>query len=137
MKNNKPILKIKKSKTGLGIFTFSDIPKGQFVLEYIGEKINNAEADKRGGRYLFELNSRVTIDGSSRKNIARYINHSCRSNCEPVIDTRKGKILIMSRRKIKAGEELNYDYGKEYFNNFIKPFGCKCDKCQEKTPAKR
>ncbi|GAC1413154.1 MAG: hypothetical protein NVSMB66_4360 [Candidatus Doudnabacteria bacterium] len=114
----------------MGLFTLSDIPKGYFVVEYDGERINNAEVERRGGRYLFEINSRLTVDGSSRKNIARYINHSCRPNCEP--DIKKGRILIISKRKIQAGEELGYDYGKEYFNDFIKPRGCKCIKCSAK-----
>ncbi|MDB4939886.1 MAG: nuclear protein [Candidatus Doudnabacteria bacterium] len=125
-----PVITVKRSKTGLGIYTKSEINKGDFVIEYIGERISNAEADKRLGMYLFELNKRVTIDGSSRKNIARYLNHSCLPNCEAWI--KKGKIMIIARRKIKAGEELTYDYGKEFFNGFIKPIGCKCVKCSAK-----
>jgi SET domain-containing protein len=135
MEKKSPRVKVKRSKAGLGLYALEDIPKGQFIIEYIGEVISNDEADRRLGRYLFELNKKQTLDGSSRKNIARYINHSCRPNCE--VDIKKGKVLISARKKIQAGEELNYDYGKEYFNGFIKPFGCRCEKCTEQRKAKR
>jgi SET domain-containing protein len=133
--NYRKFLLRKRSKTGLGIFTTIDISKGQFLLEYLGKKIPNAQADKMTSKYLFEVNKRITLEGASRKNFARYVNHSCRPNCE--IDIKKEKVLISSKRKIKTGEELNYDYGKEYFNGFIKPYGCKCLKCVEKRAAKR
>ena len=60
-------------------------------------------------------------------NKARYLNHSCRPNCET--DIVKGKVYIYAKRNIKSGEELTYDYGKEYVDDFIKPYGCKCLKC--------
>ncbi len=119
--------KIKKSSAGLGLFAMEDIPKDKFIIEYFGKILSVDAADKKGGRYLFEINSKKVIDGTPRRNIARYINHSCRPNCETNIV--KGKIYIYSRRKIKEGEELNYDYGREYFNDQIKPFGCRCLKC--------
>ena len=122
-------VKVKRSKTGLGLFADEDIKKGEFIIEYTGKKITNKEADQKGGRYLFELNSRYTIDGSERSNKARYINHSCVPNCESVI--KNGKILIYAIKNIKAGEELTYNYGKEYFDKFIKPIGCKCKKCNK------
>jgi hypothetical protein len=63
--------------------------------------------------------------------MARYINHSCRPNAEALIS--KGRVWIWSRRNIKAGEEIAYDYGKEYFEGVIKPIGCKCEKCAENS----
>ena len=116
-----------RAGAGLGLFAKADISKGTFVIEYTGEKITNAEADRRGGRYLFNINSKWTIDGKGHHNTARYINHSCRPNCESRISG--GKIKIYSIKDIKAGEELSYDYGKEYFDEFLKPHGCRCDKC--------
>jgi len=71
-----------------------------------------------------------TIDGTIRENTARYINHSCRPNCE--VEIKKGKVLVFSKRNIEAGEELSYDYGKEFWNEHIKPIGCKCLKCLNK-----
>lgn len=135
MQKSFPRLKVRRSKHGLGLFTLDPIKKGQFVIEYKGEIIDNDEADRRLGRYLFELNKKETLDGSSRKNTARYINHSCRPNCE--VDIKKKKVLILARKNIQPGEELNYDYGKEYFDNFIKPIGCRCEKCVEKRRKAR
>ncbi len=120
-------LKVVRSKTGLGLVTTLPIKKGEFVIEYDGPRLTNEEADKKLGKYLFEVNSKVTIDGSGRKNIARYINHACRPNCE--IDIKKGRVFISAKKNIAAGEELNYDYGKEYWNHFIKPYGCLCASC--------
>jgi SET domain-containing protein len=119
--------KIKKSITGLGLFASLPYKKGEFVIEYIGVALTPKQADEKGGQYLFEVNSRKTIDGSVRYNTARYINHSCSPNCEA--DVVKGKIIITTLRAIEPGEELTYDYGKEFFNDYIKPKGCKCSKC--------
>lgn len=120
-------LDIKKSTTGLGIFAGEAIKKGSRIIEYTGEKITAAEADRRGGMYLFELNSKWTIDGKDRKNKARYINHACGSaaNCEA--DVIGGKIWISAIKNIAPGDELLYDYGIEMYDEFIKPYGCKCN----------
>ncbi|HAS95766.1 TPA: hypothetical protein DCS99_05105 [Candidatus Wolfebacteria bacterium] len=112
---------------GLGLFATADIPKHTFVIEYTGEKITNAEADRRGGRYLFNINSKWTIDGKEHRNTDRYINHSCDPNCESRIVG--GKVKIFAIKNITAGEELAYDYGTEYFEEFLKPHGCRCDMC--------
>jgi SET domain-containing protein len=131
--HNSPFsLSVKRSSAGLGAFTNEPIKKGVFVLEYTGELIPNEEADRRGGKYLFNINSKWTVDGRNRENLSRHLNHSCRPNCEAKI--KKGKILIYSIKNIKAGEELVYDYGKEYFDAYIKPHGCRCPKCNQKTP---
>ena len=123
-------LKIKRSNSGLGLFAVESIKKGEFVIEYTGEVISNKEANRRGGKYLFETNKDRYIDGKGRKNIARYINHSCAPNCE--VGIRRGRILVFAKKDIKVGEELCYDYGKEYFDEHIKPYGCKCHACQKK-----
>jgi hypothetical protein len=96
-------------------------------MEYTGRLLSSDEADRKGGRYLFEVNRRWFIDGSPRGNLSRYINHSCRPNCEPLVRGRA--IVIYARRTIRAGEELTYDYGKEYFDEYIKPSGCRCAWC--------
>jgi len=123
---------VKRSKTGLGLFATRDFNKGEFIIEYTGEKITTDEADSRGGQYLFILNKKFTIDGKGRENISRYVNHSCRPNAEAEIDEDEWKINILAKKKIKAGDEITYDYGKEFFNEYIKPHGCKCEKCLEK-----
>jgi uncharacterized protein len=125
-----PYLKVKKGINGLGLFTEAPIKKGEFVIEYFGEMLTSDQANEKGGKYLFEISNRRTIDGTTRKNTARYINHSCRPNCE--VDIKKGKVFIFAKRSIKPGEELCYDYGKDYWNEYIKPKGCLCAKCTEK-----
>lgn len=120
-------LVVRKSKSGLGLFARKTILPGMYI-EYLGEIITAKEADKKkGAKYLFEINSKWTINGASRDNLARYINHSCAPNCESV---QKGKrIFIKAIHPIESGEELAYDYGIEYFDEFIKPYGCTCPAC--------
>jgi uncharacterized protein len=123
-------LSVKKGVNGLGLFTKVPMKKGDCIIEYMGEMLTADEANNRGGKYLFEISSRRTIDGTNRKNIARYVNHSCRPNCE--VDIIKGRVFIYAKRAVKEGEELCYDYGKEYWKEYIKPKGCRCEKCKEK-----
>ena len=112
---------------GLGLYSRMSIEAGEFVIEYTGTKIPTKIADELPTKYLFEIDDEWTIDGSSRTNIARYVNHSCAPNCEA--DVRDGRIYFEAVRDIEAGEELSIDYGEEYFDEFIKPFGCKCEGC--------
>ncbi len=122
---------VKRSKSrGLGLFASEEIKKGAFIIEYIGEMITTDEANRRGGHYLFTLNKNFTLDGKSRKNKARYANYSCRPNAEA--DVKKMHVIISAIRNIALGEEITYDYGKEFFNEFIKPYGCHCGYCDGK-----
>ena len=120
----KVVVKASQPGMGEGLFAGADIGKGDFIIEYTGEKILTKVADTLKTRYLFELDKKWTIDGETLSNTARWINHSCEPNCEA--DIHDGHILISAMRDIKAGEELGMDYGKEYFDEFIKPIGCKC-----------
>jgi uncharacterized protein len=120
-------LVVRRTPIGLGLFAGSPIPRGGLVCEYTGPLIPNSNTARMKGRYLFEVNSRWTIDGSGRDNIARYINHSCKPNCHAF--ARGRRVLIYARKNIAAGEELCYDYGKAYFDEFIKPKGCACPRC--------
>jgi len=129
-RNIKRNLIVKRSIAGLGLFTKDEIERGGFVIEYFGPILTEKEANLKGGKYLFETSKNRFVDGTSRKNIARYINHSCLPNCE--IEILRGRIYVFTKRKIKAGEELFYDYDKEYFDELIKPLGCKCPKCKTK-----
>ena len=72
-----------------------------------------------------------------RKNIARYINHACRPNAESDVRPRKRKVFIRAIKNIEPGEEINYDYGTDYFKAYLKPIGCKCDACEKKRKKKR
>jgi SET domain-containing protein len=118
---------IRRTAAGLGFFALEPIPKKQRIIEYTGPLISNEEVDQRRGKYFFGVNTKWSIDGSPRSNTARYINHSCRPNAEALISSRR--VWIWSRKNIKPGEEITYDYGNEYFEDIIKPIGCKCEKC--------
>ena len=120
-------MRVKRSSAGLGLYAFEDIQRGAIILEYVGKRIPTSQGDTLNTRYVFNVNTRIDIDGSPRWNTARYINHSCMPNCEAV--NRRGRIFIVSRRKIRSGEELTYDYGKEYFEGTILKEGCLCVKC--------
>ena len=127
--------RVGRSRTGLGGFATRDIKKKELIDRYRGPIIDNKTADERDNRYMFEVNSRWTIDGSNRRNLARYFNHSCRPNAES--DVKGHKVIIVARKAIQPGEEITYDYGKDYFDIFLKPIGCKCDKCREKRATER
>jgi uncharacterized protein len=119
---------IKRTGTGLGFFATEKIPAGTRIIEYTGPLISNEEVERRKtGKYFFGVNTRWSIDGTPRSNRARYINHSCHPNAEALISGRR--VWIWSKRIIRAGEEITYDYGAEYFAEHIKPRGCGCSKC--------
>lgn len=121
-------LRTGRGLSGKGIFTMEAIPKGKRIIEYIGKSVPVEKQGTVKGRYLFWTGRKKMIDGNIKENLARFINHSCRPNCEAY--GRKEEVFIRSIRRIKAGEELTYDYGEEYFDDYIKPVGCKCEKCR-------
>lgn len=122
-------LHIKRSRTGRGVFTREPIMRGACIIEYTGRELSKKEQEK-SGKYFFWTGRGTMIDGNIPSNKARFINHSCRPNCE--IDIRKRRIFVFAKRAIRAGEELTYDYDTEYFEEHIKPRGCLCEKCREK-----
>jgi SET domain-containing protein len=128
-------LRIARSRAGLGLFARVPIRKGQFIARYSGRKIRTETADDLDTRYLFEINTRWTIDGATRKNTARYINHSCRPNAEVYFV--KHAVKIRAIKNVKAGDEITYHYGRNYFEAFIKPVGCKCLPCAQKRAKQR
>lgn len=107
---------------GHGVCARRAIPDGVRIVEYTGERITKAEAARREVQrlarrqrgqddcvYIFELNARYDLDGRTRGNVARLINHSCAPNCRVAI--LRGRIWIIARRAIARGEELTFDYG--------------------------
>ncbi|MGH8116598.1 MAG: SET domain-containing protein, partial [Rhodanobacteraceae bacterium] len=82
----------------------------------------DAEADRiyadgadTGHTFLFTLNDRYIVDANVGGNSARWINYSCAPNCRAYVQevdgARRDKVMIETRRAVKAGEELTYDYG--------------------------
>src|ERR1700748_78128 len=131
--------RVGRSRTGLGLFATKPIKKGAKIIRYFGPLLDSRKKkdDAIENKYLFELNGRWTIDGSVRKNIARYINHACKPNAESDVNPRKRKVVIRAIKKIEPGEEINYDYGTDYFKAYLKPIGCKCAACEKKRKKKR
>ena len=128
-------LRIGRSKSGLGLFAQVPIKKGQFIIRYTGRRIRTETTENLDTRYLFEINERWTIDGASRRNRARYINHSCRPNAEVYFV--KHAIKIRAIKSIKPGDEITYHYGRNYFEAFIKDVGCRCAACGRKMAKLR
>ena len=135
------IYKKKSSIHGWGIFAKTNIPAGTRIIEYVGEKITKAEAERRGPQlikyskkhhqagavYIFELNKKYDIDGHVEYNTAKYINHSCTPNCE--VDIIRGRIWIVALRGIKRGEEISYNYGYDLETYEEHPCCCKSLEC--------
>jgi uncharacterized protein len=112
-----PLIKARNSKIhGRGVYAIAPIKKGTRVIEYLGDRISHAEADRRFGNksdddghtFLFIASNRTVIDAGVGGNDARFINHSCNPNCETVIEG--SRVFIDAIRHIKPGEELGYDY---------------------------
>ncbi len=117
-------VKVKKGINGLGLFAGEDIKKGELIIEYIGNILTDAETDKiPDSRYIFSISKNHNIDGTPRWNIARYCNHSCDPNSES--DVKKKRVFVKAIKNIKEGEEICYDYGEEYFVEFLKGH-CMC-----------
>lgn len=106
---------------GRGVYARAPIPADTRIVEYRGERITNAEAERRypddfsGAHhtFLFAVDDEMMIDAAFGGNLARWINHSCDPNCEAVEED--GRMYIDSIRDIEPGEELAYDY------NYILP----------------
>ncbi len=102
---------------GKGVFALVDIAEGETIIEYVGEIISWAEAQRRhphdptdpNHTFYFHIDEDHVIDALFGGNSSRWINHSCDANCEA--NEQEGRIFIKARRNIKAGDELNYDYG--------------------------
>ena len=135
---SKPYL-IGRSRTGLGLFATKPIKKGTRIIRYFGPMLdcNKEDQDAIENKYLFQLTNRWTIDGAVRQNIARYINHACRPNAESDVHPIKRKVYIRAIKNIQPGEEINYDYGTDYFKAYLKPIGCKCESCEKKRKKLR
>ena len=122
--------KVRKSNIdNRGLCASRNIKKDTIIIHYKGKLISKKETEKNPkydnekAIYLFNLNSRYDLDGDFEHNTARLINHSCNPNCE--VAGKGLKLWIYALRDIKKGEELSYDYGFSYDENY-KDFVCKC-----------
>ncbi|KAL9437399.1 hypothetical protein AB3S75_023288 [Citrus x aurantiifolia] len=146
---NRPVKKMKlvqTEKCGAGIVADEDIKRGEFVIEYVGEVIDDKTCEERLWKmkhlgetnfYLCEINRDMVIDATYKGNKSRYINHSCCPNTEMqkwIIDG-ETRIGIFATRDIKKGENLTYDY---QFVQFGADQDCHCGAagCRRKLGAK-
>jgi SET domain-containing protein len=137
-KTEAPLFELRDSPiAGVGAFATQPIRKGTRIIEYTGERISNAEADRRYDEdkmanhhtFLFTLNRQTVVDAAVGGNEARFINHSCAPNCEAVIEDAK-RIYIEAIKDIPAGVELVYDYQYERMDDHTpgdeRFYACQC-----------
>ena len=129
------LYKIKKSKIDKnGLYASCNIKKGTRIIEYKGKIISvkksktDPKFDNEKAIYLFNINKRFDLDGDFKFNIARLINHSCDPNCE--VFGEGLKVWVYAMKDIRKGDELSYDYGFSYDENFRQfPCNCRSKKC--------
>ncbi|PNT64346.1 hypothetical protein BRADI_4g27797v3 [Brachypodium distachyon] len=132
---------IKTEKCGFGLVADDGIQKGEFIIEYVGEVIDDRTCEERLWKmkrqrytnfYLCEVSSNMVIDATNKGNKSRFINHSCQPNTEMQKWTVDGetRVGIFALRDIKKGEELTYDYK---FVQFGADQDCHCgsSKCRK------
>jgi hypothetical protein len=147
-----PLIEVRNSDVhGRGVFAAKKIPKGKRIIEYLGDRVSHAAADKRyedhdendNHTFLFIVDKHTVIDAAVGGNDARFINHQCKGNCKSVIVHRR--VFIDATRDIAVGEELGYDYeigrDKDDPPNVDEIYACRCGspKCRGTMlwPAKR
>ncbi|MFN2516332.1 MAG: SET domain-containing protein [Pyrinomonadaceae bacterium] len=112
-------LSIKRSAIeGRGCFSVAHFRRGRKIAEYAGEKITNAEANRRAKRRklrICAINNRWSLDGSRGGNGTHYINHSCEPSAYMKI--LYGHILFIALRDIEPGEEITIDYESTLHSN--------------------
>jgi uncharacterized protein len=131
------LIKVRRSRVhGQGVFALRRIRKGTRIIEYVGDRISHARANRRyddhdendNHTFLFAVDRNVVIDATVDGNDSRFINHSCDPNCESNIEKRR--VYVDAIRTIEPGEELNYDYqiGRERDDppNVDVIYACRC-----------
>jgi len=110
---------------GLGCFARTEISQGRRIIEYVGERIDKRESMRRceaNNQYIFSLNQEHDLDGDVDWNPARFINHSCASNCDAEVDS--DRIWIIANRDIRPGEEITFNYGFDLED--YRDYPCRC-----------
>lgn len=131
--------RVGRARTGLGLFATAPIGKRALVIEYKGRRIPTKLAQeiekRRANKYLFEINGRWTIDGASRRNLARYVNHACDPNTEAELI--RGRMMFRAVKAIVPGDEITIDYGEDYIDLYFGKTGCLCATCKPRARKPR
>ena len=102
---------------GRGAFATVDFAKGSRVCSYEGERLTREQVAERfgsvGGAYLFDAGNGEFIDGARSSHVSRFINHAERGNLDA--RTARGRVQFYATRRIRAGDELCFDYGEKYW----------------------
>lgn len=125
---------------GQGVYCVEPIEKEQYFIEYVGNRINKEESEKRAWKqfeehekngaaavYIFNLTKKWDLDGNVEWNPARLINHSCDPNSEAIQDGKR--IFLQALRDIEVDEEITFDYGFDVDCYEDHPCRCGSDKC--------
>ncbi|GER39502.1 histone-lysine N-methyltransferase ASHR3 [Striga asiatica] len=108
-------------KCGWGVVAAESISEGDFVIEYVGEVIDDAMCERRlwdmkdqkaKNFYMCEINKNFVIDATFKGNASRFLNHSCAPNCKLEKWQVEGEVRVgvFASRSIRVGEALTYDY---------------------------
>ncbi|XP_049778500.1 histone-lysine N-methyltransferase NSD3 [Schistocerca cancellata] len=125
---------------GWGLKTLTDLKKGQFVIEYVGEMINEEEYRRRIQRkheekdenfYFLIIDKDRLLDAGPKGNVARFMNHSCQPNCETQKWTVNGdtRVGLFALQDIPANTELTFNYNLESIGTDRKPCMCRAPNC--------
>ncbi|XP_015754821.1 PREDICTED: histone-lysine N-methyltransferase NSD2-like isoform X2 [Acropora digitifera] len=123
---------------GWGLRCKEDVKKGQFVIEYVGELIDDATCQERVQKgeditnyYMLTIDKDCIIDAGPMGNLSRFMNHSCDPNCETQKWTVNGEVRVglFASREIMAGEELTFDYQLDCLGNEKKKCHCGAKNC--------
>jgi SET domain-containing protein len=95
---------------GKGVFAKIDIKKGTAILEFAGKVVDRKWLEEKNSLRIENHSMQIGPNkffGPSKK-IDDYINHSCNPNC--YVEIKGRRVMLVSLRNLKQGEELNWDY---------------------------
>lgn len=126
---------IKTDKKGFGLRAETDMRPHQFIFEYVGEVINEAQFRRRMRQYdeegikhfyFMSLSKGEFVDATKRGNLGRFCNHSCNPNCyvDKWVVGEKLRMGIFAERHIKEGEELVFNYNVDRYGADPQPCYC-------------
>nr|CAD7433446.1 unnamed protein product [Timema monikensis] len=135
-----PLIPYKTDGRGWGLKTLADIPKGDFIIEYVGEvideseykhRIDNKHNEKDQNFYFLTIDKDRMIDAGPKGNFARFMNHSCQPNCETQKWTVNGdtRVGLFAIDDIPANSELTFNYNLQCVGPDKKPCMCGAPNC--------